>query len=242
MVTTQYARLMAAPTLKIDTVKVSQLVADFRAGRLMIPEFQRDYVWQKSKAPRIAWLALAALTHRYSRSTESNLDQDLRACRGADPIAGLLANLRHSRTSLLAKPSDFAGAINDRSGLLAAYVACKYSGMQDLWTGQNIVMHSDIDRHHILPRRQFPESIRTNADKVANVAFITSDVNKAIGHSGPEVYLSAIKPDYLKRQCIPTDSSLWRVKQAEAFFAARRKLLAESFNAYLRDSLPGRKL
>jgi uncharacterized protein with ParB-like and HNH nuclease domain len=42
---------MATPILKNDTVKVSQLVADYRAGRIVIPEFQRDYVWRKNRAP-----------------------------------------------------------------------------------------------------------------------------------------------------------------------------------------------
>src|SRR5207249_7519777 len=124
-------------------------------------------------------LALAALLHRYSRSSETALDQDLKACRDDDPIGALLKNLRQQAGPLLAKPSDFAGAVNDRSGLLAAYIACKHRGIKDFFTGQNVVLNEDIDRHHILPRRQFPEAIRANADKVANIAFITSDVNKA---------------------------------------------------------------
>jgi hypothetical protein len=41
------------PTLKNETIKVSKLVAEYRAGRIVIPEFQRDYVWPKSKAPKL---------------------------------------------------------------------------------------------------------------------------------------------------------------------------------------------
>jgi hypothetical protein len=44
----------------------------------------------------IAWLALAALLHRYSGSRETALDQDLKACRETDSIGGLLRNLRQS--------------------------------------------------------------------------------------------------------------------------------------------------
>jgi hypothetical protein len=44
---------MATPKLKNERVKVGDVVADYRAGRLVIPEFQRDYVWRKSKAPRL---------------------------------------------------------------------------------------------------------------------------------------------------------------------------------------------
>jgi hypothetical protein len=39
--------------LKPETIKVRQLVDDYRSGRIVIPEFQREYVWKPSKAP---WL------------------------------------------------------------------------------------------------------------------------------------------------------------------------------------------
>jgi hypothetical protein len=190
----------------------------------------------------MGWLALAALLHRYSRSSETALDQDLKACRADDPIGALLTNLRQHRTSLLAKPSDFEGALNDRSGLLAVYIACRNRGMRDFFTGQNVVLQDDIDRHHILPRRQFPEPTRARADNVANIAFITSEVNKAISHSGPEVYLSEIDKAILASQCVPLESNLWRIKRADAFWTMRRKLLATSFNDFLRNALAGRRL
>jgi uncharacterized protein with ParB-like and HNH nuclease domain len=36
------------PRLEHQTFKVKQLVEDYRAGRIVIPEFQREYVWRKS--------------------------------------------------------------------------------------------------------------------------------------------------------------------------------------------------
>ncbi len=44
---------MAEPYLKPETVKVKQLIADYHAGHIVIPEFQREYVWKKSKAPKL---------------------------------------------------------------------------------------------------------------------------------------------------------------------------------------------
>ncbi len=41
------------PRLEHQIFKVRQLVEDYRAGRIVIPEFQREYVWQRSKAPRL---------------------------------------------------------------------------------------------------------------------------------------------------------------------------------------------
>jgi hypothetical protein len=43
-------------------------------------------------------------------------------------------------------------------------------------------------------------------------------------------------------QCIPTDKELWAIDRAKDFWAARRELLAESFNDFVRDSLPQRRL
>lgn len=39
--------------LEHQTFKVKQLVEDYRGGRIVIPEFQREYVWRRSKAPRL---------------------------------------------------------------------------------------------------------------------------------------------------------------------------------------------
>jgi hypothetical protein len=89
---------------------------------------------------------------------------------------------------------------------------------------------------------QFPDHSRASADNIANIAFIVGDVNRSIGQSGPEVYLKRIEPNVLRSQCVPTDQSLWAIGRADDFWADRRKLLAESFNEFLRKSLPQRRL
>ena len=90
-------------------------------------------------APSIAaWIALATLVRQYSGAAETALDQDLRACRSDDPLAGLLSNLRQVRP-LIARPEDFSGTIADRSGLLAMYVACYHQGLLDFYNGGKLV-------------------------------------------------------------------------------------------------------
>lgn len=44
---------MPDPRLELQPVKVRDLVADYRAGKLVIPEFQREYVWRKNRAPKL---------------------------------------------------------------------------------------------------------------------------------------------------------------------------------------------
>ena len=197
---------------------------------------------QRDSRELVAWLSLATLLHRYSGSSETALDQDLRACRESDAIGGLLKNLRQVRPALVADPGDFSGALADRSGLLALYIACMHRGILDFYSGSRVLLQQAVDRHHILPRAQFPERSRSTADNVANIAFIVGDVNKSIGQTGPEVYLKRIGPRVLKSQCTPEDNSLWVIDRAPEFWAARRDLLATSFNDFLRDSLPQRRL
>lgn len=188
------------------------------------------------------WLAMAALLHRYSKASETALDQDLKACRSDDPIGKLLTNVRRDFRFFGAVADDFRGALNDKGALFAAYIACRQAGLQDLFSGSQILLQSNVDRHHLLPRAQFPERRRQKADTIANIAFITGVVNRSIGAASPDVYLARIDRGVLESQCIPSDSKLWRIDRSEEFWDARRQLLADSFNAALRKMLPGRRI
>lgn len=197
--------------------------------------------WDKSPKALAAWLAVAALLHRYSKAADTALDQDLKACRKPDPIGALLANVRNEEGRITVYPEDFDGALADKGGLLGTYVACRNRGGRDLFSNGEIILQAKIDRHHILPRAQFTEKYRASADCIANIAFITAATNRSISMSGPEVYLARIPKDILASQCIPPDPKLWSINRAEDFWKARRELLAESFNEYLRLALPNRR-
>jgi len=54
--------------------------------------------------------------------------------------------------------------------------------------------------------------------------------------------LATVNPEHLKSQGIPLTPALWRIARSEEFFGARRKLLAQSFNEFVREDLPGRRL
>ena len=189
-----------------------------------------------------AWVALAALLHRYSRSSGTYLYQDLKACKKPDPIGALLSNLRQFRVVLEATPLDFNGSLLDKSGLLAMYVACMNKGVLDFYTGSKLLLQNNINRHHILPRAQFTLKDRSLSDCIANIAFISDAVNQSIGQTGPEVYLKQLNPKVLNSQCIPVDESLWKIDSSEEFWKERRRLLANSFNEYIQDALPQRRL
>ena len=190
----------------------------------------------------IGWLSLATLLHRYSGSSETALEQDLKACRSADPVRALLGNLRHLRPSLAAVPTDFGSRLADRSALLATYIACRHRGILDFLGGGTIIMQPTVDRHHILPRGQFLEKNRPLADNIANIAFISGSANRSINVTGPEVYLKSLGRKVLVSQCVPDDKTLWSIEQADQFWAARRELLSEAFNEFVRQCMPQRRV
>jgi hypothetical protein len=157
-------------------------------------------------------------------------------------LGKLLTNVRRDAGAFAAIPSDFKGSLNDRGAMFAAYVACRHMGLRDLFTGSKMVLQAHVDRHHVLPRAQFPERDRSKADNVANIAFISGEVNRSIGAASPDVYLGKLKKEVLESQCIPLDKDLWHIDRAEDFWRARERLLADGFNAFLRDAMPGRHI
>jgi len=61
---------MAEPHLEHQNVKIKQLIDDYRMGRIVIPEFQRDYVWKKGKAPSNPVPLLLRPQLRFARECE----------------------------------------------------------------------------------------------------------------------------------------------------------------------------
>ena len=51
------------PRLEHQTFKVRQLVEDYRAGRIVIPEFQREYVWRGQQGTTPDRLPLPWIPH-----------------------------------------------------------------------------------------------------------------------------------------------------------------------------------
>ncbi len=183
------------------------------------------------------WLAMAALQHRYSRATETALDQDLRACRSDDPIGRLLGNVRRDEGEFGAGANDFRGPLNDKGMMFATYVACRHQGLRDLFSGTEVLLQANVDRHHILPRAQFPDKQKGTADTIANIAFVSGEANRAVGAASPDVYLKKLDRGVLESQCIPLDSNLWHIDRSNEFWSERRELLAKAFNGFLRKML-----
>ncbi len=217
-----------------------------RSGALLVPPIVVLGSCQSRTRPvreLAAWIALAALFHRYSKAGDTALDQDLRASVTNEPIGRLLSVLReHTGGGLLAKPRHFAGTLSDKGALFAVYFACRERGARDLFTGAKLNHHRQIQKHHIFPKDSFPRARRREADRIANICFIGQGTNVAIRNTPAARYLPDVDERLREQHCIPLEHRHYAMEAYDRFLTARQRLLANAFNEAIRERLPRRWL
>ncbi|MFV3407526.1 GmrSD restriction endonuclease domain-containing protein [Bdellovibrio bacteriovorus] len=179
----------------------------------------------------VRWMIAASITRRYSGSSSEKLDKDIQSCFSSNPIRSLVRNAQKDsgRSSLRANPQNFSGALHDRYGMFLTYLACRSSGMKDLFDKRQ-VSSSTAEWHHVIPRASIALKHRRELDVPANIAFILGPTNRSISNSKAESYLENIDDALLKSQCIPTDRRIW--SSHKEFIKKRGLLLAKAINEY----------
>jgi hypothetical protein len=178
------------------------------------------------------WFLLASFWQRYSGSTETQLDADIRGIHASGSLKGLFASLRTDVGRLLIDEGRFAG--RSRNSRLLSYVTARANGAEDWFKGHKITS-TDYEEHHIIPRSLLKGRYDLALiDDTSNLAFLTEKANKLISNADPATYLLSIDPTKLQLQCVPTDHALWQLDRYPDFLRERRRLLIETINDYLR--------
>lgn len=190
----------------------------------------------------LAWLVHAGMWGRYAGSTETVLNQDLKAV-DTQGVDGLMENLRAVRGDLTVRPEDFAGNSLGARFYPVLYLLTRTRGAQDWGDGTPLSAHllgklSGLQVHHIFPKaRLYAHGYsRGEVNAIANFCFLTQGTNLDISDRFPEKYMPEIAgkhPGALESQWIPMDPELWRIENYLAFLAERRGLLAEASNTFL---------
>jgi hypothetical protein len=191
------------------------------------------------------WLYAAHARGHYSRgASESLLDVDLNAVRSGEGPARLLDILLQQFGRLNVMPGDFAGR-GIRSPLFSlAYIALKQKGAKDWWNGLNLSLSRQgrnhlIQYHHVFPKSRLAkmEYESSEVNEIANMAFISAKVNRALSNKPPSDYLPVIIKErgeaVIRDQLIPEDAELWKMEAFREFLEARRALLADAVNELL---------
>ncbi|MEL6353596.1 MAG: DUF262 domain-containing protein, partial [Cyanobacteria bacterium J06627_28] len=210
----------------------------------------------KTRDKSLYWLYNALMWGRYSTSSESKLDQDIRALRDTNSVDALIKHIATARGGNL----EISGADLEFQGVRSRfyqifYILIRQNGAAD-WADPSLPLYNNaagnryaIERHHIFPKSKLYTlfSSKSSYDKslvneLANIALLTSETNHSIFNNDPEIYLADINSSLLKQQFVPTQLELWALtKDAyNAFLKERRRRIAKGINVFLDSLYQGR--
>lgn len=196
------------------------------------------------------WYVHTFLWGRYAGSTESVLNQDLRAIEEPEgALDRLIELLRRDRGDLRLSPNDFLGWSQGARFYPLLYMMTRAVRARDWDTGVELSSHllgrlSRLEVHHIFPKARLYEHgySRQEVNALANFTFLTQETNLLVSDGEPAKYLDEFvrkNPGAVESHWIPMDRELWKIENYPAFLEARRELLARAANDFLDGLLAG---
>lgn len=196
------------------------------------------------------WYLQCAMWGRFSGSTESTIDKDLKLLEDMDGgLDRLLEELRLWRGQLAVEPEHFGGWSLGARFYPVLYLLTRVGKAMDWGTGIPLTASmlgkmAKLEVHHMFPKARLYKAgyKRAEVNAVANFCFLTKDTNLQISDKDPEIYFAEIEDKYpgaLASQWIPMDRELWKVANYPAFLEARKVLLADAMNKFLGELLHG---
>lgn len=206
------------------------------------------------------WYVMSVLTGRYSGSSESVMDRDIRSIaeRGFLTFYDEIVRARLSDTFWEVGLPQQLETTSTRTGAWLVYLASQARAADNtLFTsGFKVadVISNIGDIHHIFPKGYLRDKLDAPQrlyNQVANYAYLEKRINIAIGNRRPGEYFSealrACEADEkyfgdisdvdaleqnLKANCIPSDIFEMGAEDYERFLEERRKLMAEKIKGY----------
>lgn len=224
-------------------------------GRYAVPVMARWFSTHAEKLPAatdqdklLYWYMQSMIWGRHSGSTETKLQQDLKAL-DSGGLDKLIEVLRDSRGDLTVRPGNFDGSTLGSRFYPLLYLLSRVWGAKDLGTGNQLSAHmlgklARLEVHHLFPKAVLAAHDHPVGERnaVANFALLTQETNLAISATLPSIYFPLMEekhPGVLASQWIPLDAELWEVDRYRDFLAARRELLAKAANTFFAELLGG---
>lgn len=224
---------------------------DVLGGRYAFPVMSRYLVQRGGKLHDVYeqnkllyWYVQSFLWGRFTGSTESVINQDLRAIEQNDgALDRLIEQLRLSRGSLNVRPEDFGGWSLGARFYPMLYLLTRVYGARDWGSGLPLSANllgklNTLQVHHVFPKARLYKHgySRPEVNALANFCFLTQDTNLVISDRDPAEYFTEIEerhPGALASQWVPIDHELWQIEHYRDFLKARQTLLAEAANKLL---------
>jgi len=209
---------------------------------------KKEHLSEAEEQDLLRWLFIAHARGHYSRgSSESLLDADLSLLKSGASPDRLIKLLEQQFGRLTVSSSDFEGRGIQSPLFSMAYLALKKRGAKDWWNGLALSLSHQgrshlIQYHHIFPKSRLQKQgfERAEVNEIANMAFISAKVNRAISNKPPSEYLPTVIRERgeaaLSDQLIPLEPSIWKLENYRQFLEQRRALLAKAVNLLLGNS------
>jgi hypothetical protein len=205
------------------------------------------------------WYVLSVLKGRYSSSPESNIDFDIRQIhsQGAETFirateAGELSE--GFWTTLLPQEMNTSVASSPYFKVFkAAQVKAKDAGFLSKAISVFDLIDQRGDVHHLFPKALLKKHGKSRGDynQIANYAMAQSEINIAIGHKAPKIYMEKVLHQCnggtkvyggistleelqanLNAHCIPEGFDSMDLEDYPAFLESRRRLMAHKLRVY----------
>lgn len=185
------------------------------------------------------WLYLALMWARYSTSSETTLDQDIKTLGEESPVERMIKTIEDKvGPGRRITERELQDQLSNSPFMVMAYVLARRNGANDWFNGVAIGEGQSLEYHHIFPKAILAGKYDLRAqsrivNQVANLAFLSQRANAKIAASSPADYLPQIDQSRLRAQNVPDDAALWEPGRFEDFVYARRKMLADAINDFL---------
>lgn len=197
----------------------------------------------------VKWFYYSQIRSRYVSQLPQKLDRDLRTLKEAkQPFDDLLQFIaEENRMEIM--PAEFVGHAPQHPLFSMVRWYLKSRGAVCFTTGmslrKNMGSKYQLELDHIFPYSRLKKAGYDKENRIkyslaqefTNRAILTQIANRGKSDANAADYLVNVKkkfPRALELQCIPTDESLWQIENYERFLEARRELLAEHLNVFLK--------
>ncbi len=205
------------------------------------------------------WYVMSLLTGRYSSSSESQFDTDIKQIsrEGAEEMLKSIEAAQLSDAFWNVQLVQELGKASINNPFLNLFFASQIKANDNGFLSTDITVGSMVshrgDIHHLFPRDYLKSNglDRGEYNQIANFVYLQSEINIKIGKKTPKDYMSDVVKqtqggdvkyggitdrnklaENLKQHCIPVGFENMEVGDYETFLQKRRKLMAQKIKAY----------
>ena len=195
----------------------------------------------EEKALLKLWTFLAMHHNRYSGSSETTLNEDLRTLyqsnlKPVEIIKKWIEEIKKSNGGLEVRS---LGSKINNTNMFTLFFALDLVDAKDWFQGTSIRTLQNIEFHHIFPRNFLKGKYsKDEINDPRNIAIVSEKINRKIKDKSPKQYFADQNliqdKDRIYTQFIPKDSSLLNIQNYKKFLGKRADLIKNELNKYIK--------